>query len=154
MTTTDTIPDLDERLCFGAYRLNRAFNRFYQRVFSDTGLTYPKFVILSALHEHGAMSLSQLSNRAGVEPNTLSPLVKKMATFGTLSRERPADDERRIVIDLTDQGRAALAEVRKVVGEGFAELGLDPKAVEAMLASFEDVRSRLDEADPPKLSLD
>lgn len=142
---------IDRRLCFGAYRLNRAFNRFYQRIFADSGLTYPKFIILSALNEHGPMSVSELSNRAGVEPNSLSPLLKKMAEYGVLSREREADDERRVTISLTEMGQKALRDVEAVVNQGFAELGLNEEDVSQTLAYLDDVRTRLDMANPPKI---
>ena len=148
------MPTLEKRLCFGAYRLNRAFNRFYQRAFCETGLTYPKYVILSALEEQGAMSVSELSQHAGVEPNSLSPLLKKMSGFGVLSRERLAEDERRVVIDLTERGRELLRQVHDVIARGFADLGLDEAHAHALLEGFEDMRNRLDQANPPRLSLE
>ena len=66
--------------------LHHAFGRFYQTAFAETGLTYAKYVMLKALVEKGKMSLSELSARLGVEPNTVSPLAKKMAGVGTVDQ--------------------------------------------------------------------
>lgn len=154
MTKTSSSLPLDKRLCFGTYRLNRAFTRFYQRAFAQTDLTYPKFVILLALEERGPLSVSALSCQAGVEPNSLSPLLKKMANFGVISRDRAPEDERRVVIALTDKGRGMLEKAKSVVDQGFVELGLSPQAVAQLLERFDDLQERLESADPPKLSFE
>ncbi|HCQ66667.1 MAG TPA: hypothetical protein DIU07_16625 [Rhodobacteraceae bacterium] len=151
---TDANDQFTQRLCFNVYATNRAFGRFYQATISDTGLTYPKFVILNTLKDAGPLAISDLSTRAGVEPNTLSPLLKKMAGFGVLTRERDAKDERRVVISLTQKGLQLLQRADAVVQEGFAELDLDFKQCMQAVRFLEDVRARLEKADPPKLRVD
>ena len=154
MTHSDDTNALIGLLCFNTYALNRAFGRFYQAAFSETGLTYPKFVILTALEEAGPLTVSELSARAAVEPNTLSPLLKKMASFGLISRQRAEEDERRVVLALEDKGRAVLKRAHAVVMEGFAGLGLDADAVAEAVTFLREARVAVDDADPPKLDLD
>lgn len=151
---TDTKHHFTQRICFNVYATNRAFNRFYQATISESGLTYPKFVILNALKDAGPLTISDLSTRAGVEPNTLSPLLKKMAEFGSITRQRDAHDERRVHIALTEKGRRLLERADETVQQGFAELGLDyAKCMEAV-HFLEDLRSKLDKSDPPKLRVE
>lgn len=145
---------LTRRLCFNVYATNRAFGRFYQAALSESGLTYPKLVILNTLKDAGALTISDLSTRAGVEPNTLSPLLKKMAEFGVITRQRSIEDERRVMIALTDVGRDVLRRADAVVQQGFAELDLDFAQCMQTVQFLEDVRERLDKADPPKLRTD
>lgn len=154
--TNDQFTDVQftQRLCFNVYAANRAFGRFYQAAISESGLTYPKFVILNALKDAGPLTISDLSTRAGVEPNTLSPLLKKMAKFGVLTRERDAKDERRVMIALTDMGRQLLARADAVVQQGFAEIDLDIEQSMQAVRFLEDLRTQLDKADPPKLRKD
>ncbi len=147
-------PRLDTLLCFSAYALNRAFGRFYQAAFSETGMTYPKFVILMALDEAGPMTVSELSSKAGVEPNTLSPLLKKMAGFGILTRTRAEQDERRVLIEITEFGTQVLTRARRVVAEGYEALDLDDANPNEPLSYMEKVRCALELAQPPKLMID
>lgn len=147
-------PRLDTLLCFNAYALNRAFGRFYQAAFSETGMTYPKFVILMALDEAGPMTVSELSSKAGVEPNTLSPLLKKMAGFGILTRTRAEQDERRVLIDITEFGTQVLTRARRVVTEGYEALDLSQADPREPLTYMEKVRCALERAQPPKLIID
>lgn len=142
---------LDTLLCFNAYALSRAFGRFYQAAFGETGMTYPKFVILMALDEAGPMTVSELSSKAGVEPNTLSPLLKKMAGFGILTRTRAEEDERRVLIEITDFGSQVLARARSVVVEGYEALDLNEADPLNPLSYMENVRCALEQAQPPKL---
>lgn len=153
MPKTDEHIQLDARPCFGTYRLNRAFARFYQSLFGDTGLTYPKFVILSVLAEFGPQSITELSDRAGVETNTLSPLLKRMAEFGVINRQRDEKDERRMVVSLTDLGGVLLEAATAAVNEGFRQLNLDPDEVASALTFISSVEERLDATAPEAMQI-
>ena len=144
---------LEAHYCFTAYKLNRSFARFYQAVFGDTGLTYPKYVILNVLAENGPLAISQLSERAGVESNTLSPLLKRMAEVGVVERARDPKDERRVVVTLTDMGRTALTAARVAVAAGFADLGLDPDEVRRSITYMGHAQAKLDAAKPARLTM-
>jgi len=149
MSDTADTPSLEQLLCFNVYSLNRALGRFYQAAFADTGMTYPKFVVLSALKEAGPMTVSALSTHSGLEPSTLSPLLKRMADYGVLTRARSIDDERRVVIALTDMGREALDMVRNVVLEGLESLGLDQEETARVVTYLGKVRTTVEQAEPP-----
>ncbi|MGV6813059.1 MAG: MarR family winged helix-turn-helix transcriptional regulator [Brevirhabdus sp.] len=150
MSTPADTPALEQLLCFNIYSLNRAFSRFYQAAFSDTGMTYPKFVVLSALAEAGPLSVSALSARVGMEPSTLSPLLKRMADYGTLTRARAPEDERRVVIDLTEMGKQAIALVREVVLDNLEGLGLEPGATTSLVDALDEARAKLDGSEPAR----
>lgn len=154
MTRPDGEDQLSTSLCFNVYTLHRAFGRFFAVAFGETGFTYPKFVILKALEEAGPLTVTELSNRAGVEANTLSPLVKRMASFGLISRKRAQEDERRVVIALEDKGRHVLARAQDVMAQGFADLGLDPDQSAAVVAFLNATRQVVDAAEPPRLKID
>lgn len=154
MSLSTNTEDLKELLCFNVYSLNRSFGRYYSSAFSETGLTYPKFVILMALEADGPMSISTLSAKAGVEANTLSPLLKKMAEFGAITRQRSDDDERRVEVGITPMGKDILARAREVIAKGFEDLGIDPKQMIDAMRFLEETRGKVDRASPPKLSFD
>lgn len=154
MNDQTTLHELKELLCFNIYSLNRSFGRFYQAAFSETGLTYPKFVLLMALEADGPLSMSELSTRASVEPNTLSPIVKKMAEFGAITRERTPEDERRVELAITPKGREMLSRAREVIAEGFEELGIDADQMLKTMRFLETTRGKVDKAHPPKLNFD
>ncbi|MEM6589659.1 MAG: MarR family transcriptional regulator [Pseudomonadota bacterium] len=154
MDKSAPINTLDELLCFNVYSLHRSFGRYYQAAFSETGLTYPKFVILMALDVGGPMSVSDLSVRAGVEANTLSPLLKKMADFGAITRTRSEADERRVEVAITPMGQDILTRARDIISQGFKDLQIDPDRMFEALTFLGEVRVKVEDSDPPKLDLD
>lgn len=154
MDNDTSIDTLNELLCFNVYSLHRSFGRYYQAAFSETGMTYPKFVILMALDRDGPMSVSDLSFRAGVEANTLSPLLKKMAEFGAITRVRSERDERRVEVAMTKMGRDVLERARDIIAQGFKDLQIDPDRMLEVMTFLGEVRMKVEDAEPPKLNLD
>ena len=135
---------LDTRMCYNVYALHHAFGRFYQAAFGDTGFTYAKFIVLLALDESGPMSLGDLSSKVGLEANSLSPMVKKMSSFGLIERVRDPKDERRVLLSLLPFGKQVLEEAHRVVNAGWSELGLSEEDVAEANAFLARTRGILD----------
>ena len=143
-------PSLEQLLCFNVYSINLALSRFYKAAFGNTGMSYPKFVVLSALEEAGQLTVSELSKYVGMESSTLSPLLKRMAEYGVLSRVRSSEDERRVMIELTDMGREAVGIVRETVLDGLKSLELDPSQTGQIVSALSAARARIEKAEPAR----
>ena len=100
--------DLDRQLCFPIYATARAVVRAYGPLLDTVGLTYPQYLTLLALwgSPDGPMTVGELGQRLRLDTGTLTPLLKRLENAGHLSRRRDPDDERRVLLDLTDQGWA------------------------------------------------
>lgn len=97
---------LDSFLCFAIYSASHAFNRVYRRLLEDMGLTYPQYIVMVALWEHGEQSVGEIGSKLGLESNTLTPLLKRLEAMGYISRQRSRDDERQVMIVLTGAGQS------------------------------------------------
>lgn len=100
-----TAPRLDDQLCFALYSASRAVTAAYRPVLAELNLTYPQYLVLLVLWEEGHANVSRLSERLHLDSGTLSPLLKRLESIGYISRERSADDERRVDIVLTPTGK-------------------------------------------------
>ncbi len=74
------------------------------------GLSPRQFQVLGLLHDHGAMSQSELGRTMSVAPSILVTLLNPLEEDGFVSRERDAADRRRHVVTLTRDGRRRLDE--------------------------------------------
>ncbi|MGW1554603.1 MarR family winged helix-turn-helix transcriptional regulator, partial [Streptomyces sp. NPDC002346] len=86
-----------------------------------------QYLVMLALWEHGELPVKELGKYLRLDSGTLSPLLKRLEAAGLVRRERSAQDERSVHIDLTDEGAAlrerALAVPRRIAAAtGF---GLD-----------------------------
>ena len=117
-TAADTRADawlaLDKQLCFALYSASLAMTKVYKPLLAPLGLTYPQYLVMLALWEEDAQSVSSLGDKLALDSGTLTPLLKRLESQGQLSRERDADDERRVIVRLTDAGRKLKIAARSV----------------------------------------
>lgn len=97
---------LDRQVCFPLYAATNLLNRAYGPVLRPLGLTYPQYLVMLVLWEQHPQSVGALGQRLYLDSGTLTPLLKRMETAGLVRRYRDPDDERRVMIALTDDGRA------------------------------------------------
>jgi DNA-binding MarR family transcriptional regulator len=102
---SDYIPTLDQQLCFSLYGASLAINRAYKPLLDALEITYPQYLVLSALWETDGQSVGAIGERLGLDSSNVTPLVKRMEGAGLLSRVRNPADERQVVVSLTDAGR-------------------------------------------------
>lgn len=127
---------LDLQICFALHAASRAFGGVYRQVLKDTGLTYPQYLVLMVLWEHGEMPVKQLGEYLRLDSGTLSPLLKRMEGAGLVQRERSAHDERSVTVRLTADGAALRADAQGIPGKVIAASGLEPR-------ELTDLRNRL-----------
>jgi MarR family transcriptional regulator, organic hydroperoxide resistance regulator len=133
---------LDEHLCFSLYAANIAVNRTYKPVLDRLGLTYPQYLVLTALSEEDGMTVSEIAGRLWLEPSTVTPLVKRLETAGLLTRNRNLKDERQVNVRLSDKGRAVRKDAQCLTNE-LLKSGLKPQQLVALNRQVADLRDGL-----------
>lgn len=109
MAKPEPIP-LDAQLCFSLYSTSIAINRLYKPMLDELGVTYPQYLVLSALWEIDGQTITAIADRLALEPSTITPLVKRLEAAGFATRERNAEDERKVQVFLTPKGRRLRAD--------------------------------------------
>ncbi|MBK4215592.1 MarR family transcriptional regulator [Paracoccus caeni] len=133
---TQLIP-LEDQLCFSLYATSITINRLYKPLLDGLGITYPQYLVLSVLWEKDGLSIGEIAARLDLEPSTITPLIKRLEAASLVGRSRSAEDERRVWVSLTDQGKA-LSSQSRCLGEAlFAKAGM---TVEEMITLNKEVR--------------
>lgn len=105
----EATPDLlrlDLQLCFALYASSNLMTRLYRTLLGPLGLTYPQYLAMMALWETTPQTVGALGKRLSLDSGTLTPLFKRLEKLGLVERRRDPDDERRVLIDLTEKGQA------------------------------------------------
>ena len=97
---------LENFICFAMYTANHAMNRVYKPLLDELGLTYPQYLVMVALWEEDGQTVSGIGDKLFLESSTLTPLLKRLEAAGLIRRERSKEDERVVVIRLSDEGKA------------------------------------------------
>ena len=95
---------LANQLCFPLYALAKDVVRKYRKPLDELGLTYTQYVVMMVLWEFGSMTEGELGKKVFLDSGTLAPLLKRLEKQGYISRTRPQDNERKLLISLTDEG--------------------------------------------------
>jgi DNA-binding MarR family transcriptional regulator len=127
---------LDEQLCFALYTASRAMTSCYRPMLDALGLTYPQFLVLLVLWERGDSSVTGIGTALQLETGTLSPLLKRLETTGFITRTRQAEDERSVVVGLTDAGRALEERAATVQREVSDATGMTDDEIAALRATL------------------
>lgn len=125
MTATDDLLKLDNQLCFALVTAARNVVAIYRPILEPLGLTHPQYLVMLALWERSPRPLNDLAADLALEPATASPLVKRLEADGLVTRQRSAEDERRLDITLTDAGRALRERALDVPRQVMAAVGMD-----------------------------
>ena len=95
---------LDQQLCFALYSATHAVTRTYREHLSKIGLTYPQYLVLLVLWQENQQTVKSLADKLNLDSATLTPLLKRLASAGFVTRERGSIDEREVFIALTEVG--------------------------------------------------
>jgi DNA-binding MarR family transcriptional regulator len=113
------IMKLDNQLCFPLYAAARNVTSLYTPWLRPLGLTYTQYITFLVLWEKDGISVSEIGSRLMLDNGTLSPMLKKMEQEGYIERNRSREDDRVVIITLTEQGRD-LQERAKAIPEKVA----------------------------------
>lgn len=96
---------LSNQLCFPLYALSRKMTSHYLPILDKIGLTYPQYLVMLVLWEEDAVSVKELGHKLMLDSGTLSPMLKKMEDRELVVRKRLKEDERVVIISLTESGK-------------------------------------------------
>ena len=97
--------DLDAQICFPLYAATRAVNRTYSLLLDEVGLTYPQYLTMLALWgAEQPLTVGELGGLLRLDSGTLTPLLKRLEAAGHVVRRRDPTDERRVLLEVSDEG--------------------------------------------------
>lgn len=146
----DFLPDLNESFL----RVARQLRRETQRRIAPLGLNPHQSLALRMIQEAEPVRPSELAQRLGVAPRSVTDSTNALVEAGFLYRQQDPSDRRAQLLALTPSGRAAVSQVLQVRGEVAAtHFGRLDQTQQAQLAALlERLEASLSEArQPPPL---
>ncbi|MEV6502650.1 MarR family winged helix-turn-helix transcriptional regulator [Streptomyces prunicolor] len=137
---------LDQQICFSLNAASRAFGGVYRVILKDLGLTYPQYLVMLVLWEHGELPVKKLGEHLRLDSGTLSPLLKRLETAGLVRRERSVRDERSVEVRLTDEGVALRERAVEVPQRILGATGFDLDEIRALRERLDQLTGALDSA--------
>ncbi|ADD75285.1 DNA-binding MarR family transcriptional regulator [Pantoea sp. PA1] len=108
---------LDQQLCFALYSANLAMHKVYRKLLTQMDITYPQYLVMLVLWQQDSLTVSEIGERLFLDSATLTPLLKRLENAGLLNRQRSRQDERQVVVSLTDAGRSLRQQAESIPDE-------------------------------------
>ncbi|AZE12634.1 Organic hydroperoxide resistance transcriptional regulator [Pseudomonas chlororaphis subsp. aureofaciens] len=137
---------LDNQLCFALHSTSLLMTKVYKPLLQELGLTYPQYLAMMVLWEQDGLTVGEISSRLLTDPGSLTPLLKRLEAEGLLSRTRSREDERVVIIELTEQGRALYNRARGVPQCILGASGLTLEQLRKLQADLLNLRGHLQDS--------
>lgn len=95
---------LGNQICFPLYACSREMIKRYKPFLDELDLTYTQYITMMVLWEKSPLTSKELGEKLLLDSGTLTPLLKKMEGKGLLTRRRSPEDERNLVVSITEPG--------------------------------------------------
>lgn len=123
---------LINQLCFPLYAAARHVTGLYTPVLKPLGLTYTQYIVFLVLWEKNSLTVGEIGEKLLLDNGTLSPLLKKMEKAGYVKRQRSCEDERVVVITLTEEGRILQEKAKDVPAKVAGCIDLPPEKAQML----------------------
>lgn len=95
---------LSNQLCFPLYAVSKEIIRRYKPFLDEIDLTYTQYITMMALWEHQTINVKDLGSLLYLDSGTLTPVLKTLEKKGFVKRTRSSQDERVVIVSITDEG--------------------------------------------------
>jgi len=136
-------PPLSEHVCRTIYAANLAIQRIHKVLLDELGITYLQYLVLNLLWDCDNQSVSELAGQLELEASTLTPLLKRLEAAGYVSRVRNPEDERQVLIGLTDKGRELRGSAGCVSANLARRSGMSASELHELNAKIRELHDRL-----------
>lgn len=148
------MPSLEDMFCFDVYALQHALSEVYKPLLAPIGLTYPQYLVMVILWDVRQASVGEIGRKLDLGTNTLTPLLKRIEKIGFLTRRRDPEDERRVLVSLTQKGQALAEKARAIPTCVVQATGLSEPDILRFQSALRAVRHALDVCGQPAVPTD
>ncbi|RZI81939.1 MAG: MarR family transcriptional regulator [Pseudomonas sp.] len=137
---------LNNQVCFALHSTSLLMTKVYKPLLQALGLTYPQYLAMLVLWEQDDLTVGEISNRLLTDPGSLTPLLKRLESEGLLKRTRSREDERVVLVQLTDKGHALHEDAKRVPQCILQASGRSLERLQQLQAELLDLRASLQKA--------
>ena len=123
---------LENQLCFPLYACSRQVVKKYHPFLDELDLTYTQYITMMVVWAEKKVSVKTLGERLFLDSGTLTPLLKSLEAKGFVKRYRSSEDERVLIVELTEAGAALKERAAKVPAQIAGCIRLDPQEAQEL----------------------
>lgn len=134
---------LSNQICFPVYSLAKEIVNQYRPLLDAIELTYPQYLVMMVLWEQGEQTVSEIGSALQLDSGTLTPLLKRLQQKDLVDRKRSLQDERVVLISLTEGGNALKHKAEKIPLKMLEAMQLNLEELETLKTGIEHILLKL-----------
>lgn len=143
MTTKFDPLKLENQLCFPLYVCAKEIVKAYRPYLDGLNLTYTQYITMMVMWEHKRIRVKEAGELLYLDSSTLTPLLKRLEEKGYIKRIRSSEDERDLIVTITDKGEALREKALSVPGRLATCIGAEPEKAMALYSSLYEIIGKL-----------
>ena len=146
--TTDSRNDalkLENQICFPLYAAAREVVKLYRPYLEELDLTYTQYIAMMVFWEVKKINVKELGKRLFLDSGTLTPVLKSIEKKGYVKRSRSTDDERVLLVEITEAGEALKDRAINVPAGISSCIKLEDNEAQALYSALYKILDTIDE---------
>lgn len=116
---------LENQLCFPLYALSREIIKLYKPILDEFNLTYTQYIAMLVMWEDEKITFKDLGKKLHLDSGTLTPVLKKLESMELITKYRTKEDDRVVIVELTEKGRELKDDILEVPEKMFCNSGMN-----------------------------
>ena len=134
---------LENQICFPLYACAKEITKAYKPFLDELDLTYTQYITMMVIWEHKELKVKEVGKCLYLDSSTLTPLLKRLEEKGYITRRRSAEDERDLIVTVTEQGEALKEKAGSVPEKLGSCIALEPRKAQALYALLYELLGKL-----------
>lgn len=134
---------LDNQLCFSLYAASREVIKLYKPCLDKFNLTYTQYVVMLVLWEDEKSTVKEIGKRLHLDSGTLTPVLKKIESMQFIKRYRDANDDRVVIVELTEKGRGLKEQMICVPKEMACKINFGKEEIKSLKDELDNLLRKL-----------
>jgi DNA-binding MarR family transcriptional regulator len=120
---------LENQLCFPLYACSKEVIRRYKPFLDEIDLTYTQYIAMMVMWEKKEVTVKELGQALYLDSGTLTPVLKKLEEKKYVVRNRSREDERNLIVTITETGEALKEQAVHVPEKMGACVAMEPQEI-------------------------
>ena len=134
---------LKNQICFPLYACSKEIVKAYKPYLDELDLTYTQYIAMMVMWEHKELRVKEIGQYLFLDSSTLTPLLKRLEEKGYVTRRRSAEDERDLIVTITESGETLKEKAVTVPIQLGSCIDLDPKKAQILYELLYEVIGKL-----------
>ena len=113
--------DISKGMLVAIRRVIRAIDLHSRQLSQNYALTGPQVMVLKEIESRKKITSGELANLVSLSQATITDIVKRLELRGLVARLRDSEDRRRVIIEITDEGRKLIQAAPPLLQEQFTQ---------------------------------